>query len=78
MMLFVARHIDPTGGQWSQVCTSRAAAVQALEARVGLTVAGDWWPRGPRGRDLAPVCGHTLIVDPVGREPYRGLVYGGL
>lgn len=73
--MFVARHIDPTGGQWSQVCTSRKAAVQALEARVGLTVAGDWWPRGPRGRDLAIVGGSTIIVDPIDRARP---VYGGL
>lgn len=69
MMLFVARHIDTEGGQWSQVCWSRKAAVQALEARVGQTVASDWWPRGPRGRDMAVVPRGTIIVDPIDQVP---------
>ena len=73
--MFVARHIDLTGGQWAATFATREGAVKALEARVGLTVASDWWPRGPRGRDLAIVGGSTIIVDPIDRARP---VYGGL
>jgi hypothetical protein len=76
--MFVARHIDAQGGQWAATFATRDVAVKALEARVGLTVASDWLPRGPRGRDVAVVPRGTIIVDPVGRAPYRGPAHGGL